>query len=63
MLKRCLHLRQRCDQAQVIAQDFDLVMEQMVANLASPQRGWLPATTNTGWNRRRNLAEAWWDNV
>jgi hypothetical protein len=37
--QRCPPTRRRHDQAQVIAQPFDLVMAHMVVTLASPKRG------------------------
>jgi hypothetical protein len=41
--------RRRHDQAQVIAQPFDLVMAHMVVTLASPKRG-VPTQVKSGFN-------------
>lgn len=53
MLKRCLMLHRRFDQAQVIAQDLDpevagSMINRMIVTLTVPQRG-LPARARSGW--------------
>ena len=51
MLRRTLMLRRRYDQAQVIAQDWDLAMAQFMPGNAVSEG--LLSTSNTGWARPR----------